>query len=194
MTIRVAKHRGGSKLEYVVYVGRTKAAGKKHSHAFHELANLFRIGPDGTREEVVEKYQEWLIKVAASPSSAREQLLALTALYQKHGKLVLVCHCINTDDLDGYQCHAQVISRLVQEMAGLIEEPKVQYCANDPCETEAIKMVCDNSGKRLPLCYTCAQAYEWGQASPDAEMFDMDNEGLCGKCGAPIRDVCTMCN
>lgn len=35
------------------------------------------------------------------------------------------------------------------------------YCAN--CETEATHIT--SSG--TPLCYTCANAYEWGQASAD---------------------------
>lgn len=45
------------------------------------------------------------------------------------------------------------------------------YCAN--CETEAIRIV-DHGDTVTPLCATCAEAYEWGQASPGADVVRME--------------------
>lgn len=172
MTIRVRKHntQRARYQPYVVYIGRVKSIGKLYPNAFHELANQNHIWPGGTREEAIEKYRAWLIEATASSTSAQKQLLALAALHAEHGKLVLVCHC------HPEACHGDVLKEFLEDMAEQheIEELKVQYCTNDPCETEAIKMMCNDDGKRLPLCYTCAQAYEWGQASPDATIEDLE--------------------
>jgi hypothetical protein len=69
------------------------------------------------------------------------------------------------------------------------------YCANDPCETEAVRVVIHPNGDRTPLCFTCAQAYEWGQASPDAVVADIDQAKAshdvvwhCPKCAAENVD------
>lgn len=42
-----------------------------------------------------------------------------------------------------------------------------KYCANDPCEAEAVMLVEETA---TPLCRTCAEAYMWGQASPDKHL------------------------
>lgn len=39
----------------------------------------------------------------------------------------------------------------------------MKYCANDPCEVEATVWVLPHN---TPLCYTCFEAYQWGQAAP----------------------------
>lgn len=46
------------------------------------------------------------------------------------------------------------------------------YCAN--CDAEATAKVCHSDGDSTPLCETCKVAYEWGQASPDACLLDID--------------------
>lgn len=43
----------------------------------------------------------------------------------------------------------------------------VLYCANDPCDCEAVYMVVETL---TPLCRTCAEAYHWGQAGPDKHL------------------------
>lgn len=40
------------------------------------------------------------------------------------------------------------------------------YCAN--CDNQAINQVVHDDGAVTRLCSTCATAYEWGQASPNA--------------------------
>jgi hypothetical protein len=46
------------------------------------------------------------------------------------------------------------------------------FCAN--CDNRATKKVEHSDKKSTPLCETCATAYEWGQASPDADVVDID--------------------
>lgn len=49
------------------------------------------------------------------------------------------------------------------------------FCAN--CDTEAVCEAIhhDNKGVRCPLCEQCKAAYEWGQASPEATIQDLDD-------------------
>ena len=67
-----------------VYVGRPSKWG-----------NPFRIGPDGTRREVIAKYEAWLL--------ANEELMA--DLDELRGK-ILGCWCKPLD------CHGDVLARL----------------------------------------------------------------------------------
>ena len=55
--------------------------------------NPFRIGPDGTREDVIEKYRQWL--------PMQPHLMA--ALHELKGK-VLGCWC------DPFPCHGDVLA------------------------------------------------------------------------------------
>lgn len=48
------------------------------------------------------------------------------------------------------------------------------FCSNEPCEAEAICHLITDRGIRCPLCATCREAFEWGQASPYAEIQDID--------------------
>ncbi len=52
------------------------------------------------------------------------------------------------------------------------------YCSNDPCEAEATHVVSHyDSGATTPLCRTCKEAYEWGQASPEGVVEPIEREG-----------------
>lgn len=44
------------------------------------------------------------------------------------------------------------------------------FCAN--CETEAVKQTVLGT----PLCSTCATAYEWGQASPNDPIVELEDK------------------
>ncbi len=70
-----------------VYVGRG-----------HPLGNPFRIGPDGDRAEVIEKYRDWLTE--RIEAGDRAILAALRTLREDTG---LVCSCAPAP------CHAEVI-------------------------------------------------------------------------------------
>lgn len=79
-----------------VYVGRPSP-----------LGNPFKIGPDGSRADVVAKYRQWLWReIQADSSAVRQELERLHALSQ-HGSLELVCWCAPQ------ACHADVIARAI---------------------------------------------------------------------------------
>lgn len=63
--------------------------------------NPFRIGPDGTREEVIEKYREWI--------KTRPDLLA--SLHELKGKR-LGCWC------KPQACHGDVLAELADRLDG----------------------------------------------------------------------------
>ena len=76
-----------------VYIGRDK-----EWSADTRWGNPFYIGPDGTREEVIEKYRNWILQ--------QPELLA--ALPMLEGK-TLGCHC------KPEACHGDVLLELLQK-------------------------------------------------------------------------------
>lgn len=69
---------------------------------------------------------------------------------------------------------------------------RTTYCENDPCEAEAcVLAVWGEEGKML-LCYTCAQAFEFGMTVP-ARTYDLDSydEGEERDDGTPNSE-CTI--
>jgi predicted amidohydrolase len=83
---RVGKHSTGSR----VYVGRPSKWG-----------NPFIIGRDGTRDDVIAKYQAWIVR--------QPELIA--ALHELHGK-DLICWCAPEP------CHADVLLDLAARDRG----------------------------------------------------------------------------
>jgi Domain of unknown function (DUF4326) len=81
----------------VVYVGRTMHRGGWHLEG-SPFASPFRPGKDGTREEVVAAYREWLL--------SRPDLLA--TLPELRGRR-LGCWCVPQP------CHAQVLAELADQ-------------------------------------------------------------------------------
>jgi len=75
---------------YSVYIGRGSKWG-----------NPFRIGPDGDRYEVIEKYSRWIL--------TQPQLLS--SLHELYGK-TLGCWCAPND------CHGRVLAQLAEDMCG----------------------------------------------------------------------------
>jgi hypothetical protein len=92
--VNLKGHRDDPDYDDVVYVGRPMHRGGWHLEG-SPLANPFRPGPDGSREEIVEKYRDWLL--------ARSELLEL--LPGLRGRR-LGCWCLPLP------CHAQVIAEL----------------------------------------------------------------------------------
>lgn len=83
-----------SKEPYDVYIGRfNRWKGLKQS----PYANPFKVGKDGTREEVIGKFREWLLAQPELVQRAKKEL---------KGK-VLGCWC--KPDL----CHGDVIAEIV---------------------------------------------------------------------------------
>lgn len=84
---------------------RTEVVNVRFSH--HDVyigrggqwGNPFRIGPDGTREEVIEKYREWIL-------DQPELLRQLPMLKHKR----LGCHCAP------YACHGDVLLKMADNV------------------------------------------------------------------------------
>lgn len=103
-----------SKKPYDVYVGWAMA---RHGLKESRWGNPYRIGEDGTRQEVLEKYEaaarHWLEDAHEGPT-LREELLEL------RGE-TLACWCCEPRDRiltteDETVCHAQIILRLADEL------------------------------------------------------------------------------
>jgi len=95
---------------YDVYIGRAvPRKGLKKS----PFANPFKVGKDGTREEVIEKYREWLLD--------RPELVEMAERELK-GK-VLGCWCKPAP------CHGDVLASIVdgESDAGRLEDLIDEY-------------------------------------------------------------------
>ena len=69
------------------------------------LGNPFKIGPDGTREEVVAKYDDWLTdKINRQDPEIINELTRLYYIAEK-GELNLICFC------SPKLCHGEIIRR-----------------------------------------------------------------------------------
>lgn len=79
-----------------VYVGRPSRFG-----------NPYRVGEDGTREQVIALYREYFAAKSEFDSRFREALEALYAKVRRHGELNLVCWCAPKP------CHAEVIAEWI---------------------------------------------------------------------------------
>jgi hypothetical protein len=89
MSMRVVNKRTHQPTSFDVYVGRPSV-----------LGNSFRIGRDGDRDQVIERYRRWLwqaIKARNAP--------VISALITLDPDAVLVCWCAPEP------CHADVIIR-----------------------------------------------------------------------------------
>jgi hypothetical protein len=82
----------------VVYIGRPSV-----------LGNRYVIGKHGTREEVIEKYRQWLRKVWVEGGEVKQDLLRLVGLV-KRGDLTLVCWC------KPLACHGDVLKQTIEAL------------------------------------------------------------------------------
>ena len=87
-----------SKSSYDVYIGRLADYGDTC------WGNPFKIGKDGDRDEVIRKYEEWIL--------TQPQLMS--KLHTLRGK-VLGCHC------KPMRCHGEVLARLANMDINLLE-------------------------------------------------------------------------
>ena len=98
--VNLKAHRDDPGFADVVYVGRAMHRGGWHLPA-SPLASPFRPGPDGSREDVVAKYREYLLR--------RADLLALPP--ELRGRR-LGCWCAPEP------CHAAIIAELADAGGG----------------------------------------------------------------------------
>lgn len=92
--VNLKGHRGDPDFADVVYVGRAMHRGGWQPPA-SPLANPFRPGPDGGRDEVMARYREYLLE--------RPDLLAM--LSELRGRR-LGCWCVPLP------CHAEILAEL----------------------------------------------------------------------------------
>jgi hypothetical protein len=85
-----------------IYVGR-----KMPDLPGSVLGNPFRIGRDGTRDQVIVKYRRWLWEQIKLKNEAYVELRRIAELARR-GNVTLVCWC--APEL----CHATVIKRSVE--------------------------------------------------------------------------------
>lgn len=88
-----------------IYIGRNMP-GLKGS----VLGNPFKLGRDGNREEVIEKYLKWLRWQYVVGGAVKQELLRLVEL-SKVGDLVLICWC------HPEACHGDVLKDVIQKLA-----------------------------------------------------------------------------
>lgn len=106
--IKVDNVRNLRSLNNVVYIGRK--CGKFEGSI---LGNPFKIGRDGNREEVVEKYRQWLWRESNKNNRDNPIWKELEALVKKHrlwGDITLVCWCAPQE------CHGDVLKRCLEWM------------------------------------------------------------------------------
>ena len=105
-----------------VYVGR-QMPGREGS----VLANQFKIGLDGTREQCIEKYRVWLRRMYkagklhradglsdSGPMRVLVEIERLAAMHKAGQDIVLICWC------RPQACHAEVIKQAIEGIASHI--------------------------------------------------------------------------
>ena len=86
----------------VVYIGRPSIYG-----------NPFMIGKDGSRDEVIEKFEEYLAANVKEDTSMYTWLVRLQLCYEAGEKIALACYCTPK------RCHGDVLARFI---AGITRE------------------------------------------------------------------------
>ena len=92
--------------ESVVYIGR--AVGKWKGSV---LGNPFKIGKDGGREEVIEKYRHWLWARMKERGAAYDEIMRLVKLYVDGREVRLCCWCYPQG------CHGEIVRRAIEYYA-----------------------------------------------------------------------------
>jgi len=86
------------------YIGRGMK-GKKGS----SLRNIFKIGVDGDRDEVIKKYRNWLWEIVKKKEGKEwDELMKLVDRYKNGEDLVLICWC----KPEG--CHGDILKKCIE--------------------------------------------------------------------------------
>ncbi|MCI0392156.1 MAG: DUF4326 domain-containing protein [Acidobacteria bacterium] len=83
-----------------IYIGRPSV-----------LGNPYTIGKDGTREEVIQRYRDWLWRQIKLRGEVYRELQRLVAK-AKAEDLILICWCKQPDR--PIDCHGDVVKRAVE--------------------------------------------------------------------------------
>ena len=92
----------------LIYIGRC-CGGFKGS----VLGNVFKIGVDGNRDEVIRKYKVWLWNEYKKGGVVKSEIDRLVKMNREGKDLVLGCWCVPLD------CHGFVIRDLINYLSKL---------------------------------------------------------------------------
>ena len=90
--------------EHHIYIGR------KNAVPYH-FGNPFKIGPDGYRTEVIEKFKFWIYGIAYTNIQSERRKWVRNNLESLRGKR-LGCHCAPLP------CHGDVYVKMLEEEGG----------------------------------------------------------------------------
>lgn len=91
----------------LIRVGRHYEPGAQYIGRGSPLGNPFRIGRDGDRNRVCDKYEEWFdLQVRQKSPGVMNELRRLHRLAQR-GDLILGCYCSPN------RCHGETIKRFL---------------------------------------------------------------------------------
>jgi len=109
--VNITRVKGKRRVKYDVYIGR-----KTRIHGDSIFRNQFRIGKDGTRSEVIEKYRQWIMGEAFIDNEQIRRAAILILIPEMKG-LILGCWC------KPEPCHGDILCDLIN---GDIEIPFIE--------------------------------------------------------------------
>ena len=113
MGIRIGSIKVGDQGEYIGRAGKGKAGSP--------LANPFRIGKDGDREQVIAKYRTWLWGcMRHGNAEVMYELDRLRRLANELDGVTLVCFCRSVDE-DRPACHGDIIASAIRWLEDQIQ-------------------------------------------------------------------------
>ena len=77
------------------------------------LGNPYKIGIDGDRAQVIQKFREHLDEVLKDPEHPVTRRISQLAIIARNGDLFLICFCAPQS------CHGDVIKEAIERMNGL---------------------------------------------------------------------------
>jgi Sec7-like guanine-nucleotide exchange factor len=94
-----------------VYIGRPSVFGNPYSHLECSKA----IYKCDTREESIQKYEDWLKAEVKTNENFKKEFDKLCTLYKNTRHLILICWC------KPLSCHGDILKKLIEETNGKYE-------------------------------------------------------------------------
>lgn len=110
--VNITRVRGKRRVKFDVYIGR-----KTRNHGDSIFRNQFTVPADGTKEEVIEKFRQWLMGEAFTDHDQIRRAAILMLIPDMEG-LVLGCWC------KPKPCHGDILCALIN---GDIEMPLIDF-------------------------------------------------------------------
>lgn len=89
------------------------------------LGNPFRLGRDGSRDAVIEKYHQWLRKQYAQRNRVYKDLLALAVRAARGERIALACYC-SPQHIDDAKQHVNDYNAWIDETSNPNDYPSPQ--------------------------------------------------------------------